>query len=395
MLSRFFCDLPSLSQATTHRAYRIITALAASLKRTPLLLGLLLLCVSLQANAGLRVGSWNLKHLGWNNHKNLPAVAQVMARFDLIGLQEVMYPEHLQPLLKALEAETGSDWNFSSSRTVGGNGYKEGYAFLWRPAVVTRIGHDVLFLDGDNDFLRQPYSVVFAAADGSVPEFVAATIHIKYGDNRADRTPEIRALADYWRWLQSSFDNRPIVLMGDFNLAIRGEKSWRPLSRLAKPYVIDELTTLSKKPGRYANAYDHFWVTPTLTVTSSGVLRAPEMLGISHKTAYASISDHAPIYLTLGDAQVSLAAINQPKIHDQMGATDAHNLAAERACVDLNSAPASRLETLIHVGPATAKRIIAGRPWKKLTELVRIRGLTDSRVDDIRLQGRVCSLTGR
>lgn len=350
-------------------------------------IGTFLWFIALSAQAGLVIGSWNMKHLGWNNHKNLPAVAQVMSRFDLVGLQEVMYPERLEPLVQALEAETGTQWKVTSSRAVGANGYKEGYAFIWRPEKVKHLGGDVLYIDPNHDFLRQPFSAVFEAIDGSVPAFIAATVHIKYGDNASDRTPEIRALAEYWQWLGENFEHRPRILMGDFNLRIKGKKAWRPLSKLAKPYVTYERTTLSKKPGQYAHAYDHFWVTPSIEVTRSGVVHAPEMLGISHKTAYTYISDHAPIYLTLGDAQVDLSPVKNPKISDREGSTK-----PKTGCIDLNKASTNRLVTLVHIGPARAKAIIAGRPWVHLSDLARIRGLSENRMADIREGGRVCDL---
>lgn len=354
-----------------------------------LTLGAGLLLLALAANAGLKVASWNMKHLGWNNQKNIPAVAQVLSRFDLIGLQEVMHPEELQPLLDALHEETGVDWQASSSRVIGNNSYKEGYAFVWRLDRVASQGGEVLYLDLDQAFMRQPYSALFAAKDGSVAPFIAATIHVKYGSSVKDRTPEVKALADYWQWLGDSFDGHPRILMGDFNLAIKGQKAWRPLSRFAKPYVIEERTTLSKKPGQYANAYDHFWVTPQLNVTTAGAMQVPALFNISHQAAYTYLSDHIPIYLTLGDAEVNLGEFKNPAIRDLSGKPS--SVRSANRCIDINQANGTKLATLIHIGPARAKQIIAGRPWQQLADLTRIRGLTPQRVSDIRQTGLLCN----
>src|SRR5699024_10975531 len=194
-------SLPALTHKLQH-GRQSATLPSMRLFPSALLVGAVLCLVRLSAQAsGLTLCSWNLKHLGWNNHKNLSAVAQIMARCDLVGLQEVMYPKHLEPLVQALDAQTGAKWKVTASHTVGGNGYREGYAFIWRVGKVDHAGGDVLYVNPDHEFLRQPFSAVFRATNGSVPAFIAATIHIQYGDGIRDRTPEIRALAKYWGWL--------------------------------------------------------------------------------------------------------------------------------------------------------------------------------------------------
>lgn len=37
------------------------------------------------ALADTLVGSWNVKHLGWSNEKDLGAVARIASAFDLLG----------------------------------------------------------------------------------------------------------------------------------------------------------------------------------------------------------------------------------------------------------------------------------------------------------------------
>jgi endonuclease/exonuclease/phosphatase family metal-dependent hydrolase len=59
--------------------------------------------------------------------------------------------------------------------------------------------------------------------------FVAATVHILYGDGISDRTPEINELGSYWGWLQQTYDNTPVLLMGDFNLAPT-HRAWTALT---------------------------------------------------------------------------------------------------------------------------------------------------------------------
>jgi competence protein ComEA len=52
--------------------------------------------------------------------------------------------------------------------------------------------------------------------------------------------------------------------------------------------------------------------------------------------------------------------------------------------VDVNSADVKTLETLPGIGPATAQRIIEGRPYKSLTELGKVKGLTKAKLDAIK-----------
>src|SRR5262249_14316165 len=50
----------------------------------------------------------------------------------------------------------------------------------------------------------------------------------------------------------------------------------------------------------------------------------------------------------------------------------------------VNSASADELATLPGVGPAISKEIIAGRPFKSVDDLTRVKGLTQAKVDAFR-----------
>ena len=125
-----------------------------------------------------------------------------------------------------------------------------------------------------------------------------AAVHILYGQGLADRTPEIRALPDYWEWLEFSFD-APVVLAGDFNMT-PDHSAWRALGDAATPLIRRGATTLSPYDNRYANLYDNIWARPgQLETTSSGIARLPDWLGITHEQARKRVSDHAQVYFTL------------------------------------------------------------------------------------------------
>lgn len=54
------------------------------------------------------------------------------------------------------------------------------------------------------------------------------------------------------------------------------------------------------------------------------------------------------------------------------------------AVVDLNSADEKTLEALPGVGKATAKAIVAGRPYKGIDDLKRVKGMSDKKINAIK-----------
>ncbi len=55
--------------------------------------------------------------------------------------------------------------------------------------------------------------------------------------------------------------------------------------------------------------------------------------------------------------------------------------------IDINSAPLEDLVKIIHIGEVRAKELISLRPFSSLDDLARIKGIGDSRVNDIKKQG--------
>jgi len=251
------------------------------------------------------VGSWNIQRLGHGDHKSYPALAAIASKVDLLAVQEVMTEEGLERLRLQLEKRTGEPWGHLKSHALGDNSYKEMYGFLWRESTVEYSEGAVVYLDRGNRFAREPYSAKFRSLrDGS--ELAVGTVHIVFGKSVKDRTPEIKALADYWLWMKEVYPDAPIVLMGDFNLP-PSHDAWASMKRVSVPLITRGATTLSSKEGRYANLYDNIWVEPrtTLAITDAGIIDFPKMIGWSHEKSRRHVSDHAPIYMTLGNASLA------------------------------------------------------------------------------------------
>lgn len=334
------------------------------------------------AVADMTIGSWNLKHLGWNNGKRLDQVAQIAQGADLWALEEVMDDSAVTRLEHQLEQQTGEQWSSMTSHEVGRSSYQESYAYLWRDNAVEYTKGAVVYMDPGDQFAREPYLAKFRDRDYGQTVAMAA-VHIVYGDSRSDRTPEIRELASIWDWMSEVYPGTPRIIAGDYNLS-PDNAAWQPLREQgAQPSITSGASTLSETDGRYANLYDNLWYDPhALNVTGSGIVQYPQLLGVTNEEGRSTVSDHAPIYLTLGDAKPGFATAEAGG--DAGGSAD--------NCIDLNNSSAERLDALPNIGPARAQDIIGGRPWASISDLTRIDGIGPARMREIQSTGQVCSI---
>lgn len=361
------------------------TALRLSI-RAGLVAGAVLLLVFSSAALGTtRIGSFNLLHYGWNNHKNVPAVAAVAAQFDLIAIQELMKPEALAGLEKALEQRTGVAWEHMASGAKGRSTYREHYGFIWRTDKVAYTGRAVSYIDDRDLFAREPFSAVFKRLDTG-DTIALATVHIMFGDSKADRRPEIVALSRYWAWLSEVYPDADLqVLTGDMNMPPT-DKGWQALDKHARLLITRGKSTLSTTPGQYASLYDQIVVPDAWQgeAHTAGIFVYPRAYGWGWAVR-DQISDHLPVYLVLGNDTFTLRDYG-----DVSGLMVAAKQPAAPTCIGLNVATAKRLAELPHVGAARAKAIIAGRPWQSIKALVSIKGLSKNRVGNIATSGLLC-----
>jgi len=209
----------------------------------------------------------------------------------------------------------------TSSHAVGNGSYREQYAFLWNADLIEYVDGAVVYLDMRDDFVREPYSARFRVRASGMT-FIAATIHINFGEVVADRTREVAALTEYWHWLQETYpaDVGRILLMGDFNSEPH-RPEWDALRTVATPLIVHGKTTLSTIDGRFAHLYDNIW-TPIghdLPIAACGILEFPAAVGLTHEVARRQVSDHAPVWLRLDStaqrsppARPSCVPVNAP-----------------------------------------------------------------------------------
>lgn len=60
------------------------------------------------------------------------------------------------------------------------------------------------------------------------------------------------------------------------------------------------------------------------------------------------------------------------------------------ACIDINSASAEELDELTGIGPVYAERIIDGRPFASVDDLIRVNGIGEKTIEKIKEQGLAC-----
>lgn len=250
----------------------------------------------------MAVASWNIRHLGWDTELDYKTVAKVVSRFDLVAVQEVMDADAAVRLAETIEDVTSESWGVVTSGVIGADdGYQEGYAFLWNEDEVAYTGGAVVYRDPGDRFVRQPFSATFRDRDTG-KTYVLGTVHILYGDSVEDRIPEIRSLDEYWQWLAESYPDAKRMLMGDFNLPAK-HRAFDALDSMADN-LIRKRTTLSGNTG-YASRYDHIWVADDMaSITESGVVDLLAMLPGGNDQIRDHVSDHAPVYVLVGQAQL-------------------------------------------------------------------------------------------
>src|SRR4028118_701786 len=194
----------------------------------------------------LLIATWNVRAFGdltekWESTEedtpkrdlhSLLAIAEIVARFDVVALQEAKDNlKALRHLLKAL----GPNWGLSlTDVTEGapGNGERMAFLFDTRRVVPSGLACEIVVPQEQlgqiaPDALarqpaRTPYAVSFRSGDKT---FVLVTLHVLYGENEEERLPEIRAIAEWlagWARDINGWDHNLIALC-DFNIDRRGD----------------------------------------------------------------------------------------------------------------------------------------------------------------------------
>ncbi|MBM4169347.1 MAG: hypothetical protein FJ215_09345 [Ignavibacteria bacterium] len=249
--------------------------------------------------------SFNALHLGWDNGKDLHALARVIAQFEVIALLEVMNLDTLQRLNAMLDDLTGSRWRFvTSPEKLGRTTYKEYYAIGYQTERTTFIEHSAfVWPDTLDEFEREPFTASFCTDNF---DYTMIVMHSDFDRRKEVMRKEARALAKVFRAIQDRDpQENDIILMGDFNLCA-DDTGWVPLRSIPTMTHFIACSTLTAINARdeLVSSYDNIWIQTTYS--------GREYAGTSGVNFYYSlamrdepnpaltfrqkISDHLPVY---------------------------------------------------------------------------------------------------
>ncbi len=199
-----------------------------------------------QVDRNVMIATWNIRAFGdftdkWNANKDdspkrdlqsIIYIAEIISRFDVVAVQEVKANiKALETLMKFL----GDHWSFiltDVTKGASGNGERIAYLFDTRRVQLSGLASELVVpkeelnkIDEDalsEQFARTPYAVSFKI-DGK--SFILVTLHILYGNNKKQRIPELKAIAN---WLSdwgkdSNVYDKNLIALGDFNIEKRGD----------------------------------------------------------------------------------------------------------------------------------------------------------------------------
>ena len=171
----------------------------------------------------LLLATWNIREFGDNRRtESLYYIAEILARFDLIAVQEVS--TKLNGLEKVVSI-LGYNWDYIvTDSTEGSAGGGERTAFIFDKNKVffrKMAGELVLPLEklikGNFQFARTPFCAAFQAGWF---KFNLATVHIYYGTkSKSDprRHNEIETIAQFLT-KRAKKEDTSYILLGDFNI---------------------------------------------------------------------------------------------------------------------------------------------------------------------------------
>ena len=232
----------------------------------------------------LLLATWNIRKFGDNKSaESLQYLAEIISRFDLIAVQEVVSSlDGLQRLVSLL----GHNWDFVvTDSTEGTSGGSERMAFIYDKCKVffrKMAGELVLpqsklipVEDEKMQFARTPFSVAFQAGWF---RFILTTVHIFYGkDVKVDqrRLDEITAIAKFIKERAKKEDEN-YILLGDFNIFGTEDATMKALEKQGF-YIPESIRACPSDYGKTKH-YDQIAfklkIDPKMTVFSEGVQRA-------------------------------------------------------------------------------------------------------------------------
>jgi endonuclease/exonuclease/phosphatase family metal-dependent hydrolase len=171
----------------------------------------------------LLLATWNIRAFGDNrSSESLHYLAEIVSRFDLIAVQEVV--SNLDGLHK-LVSLLGPNWDYivtDSTEGTAGGGERMAFIFDRCKVFFRKMAGEIVLpesklIDKKSQFARTPFCVAFQAGWF---RFILTSVHIYYGTSVNDnprRVEEITAIAKFLKD-RAKKEGENYILMGDFNI---------------------------------------------------------------------------------------------------------------------------------------------------------------------------------
>ena len=284
-----------------------------------------------EVDRNLLVGTWNIRAFGgltekWvssesdspkRNWRGLAAIAEIVSRFDVIAIQEIVGD---LGALRALMKTLAPNWNFlMTDVSLGGKGNNERLGFLFDqrrvqlsglagelavpddPDVLAALSPDAPF----RQFARTPYAVSFRAGRDT---FILVTMHVIYGASAEDRTPELKAIAQWMRdWADRTKRwHHNLIVLGDFNIDREGDANFDAFTSTGL-MVRDELhaiprTIFDSSGPKFYDQIAWFEGELTMEVNQAGGIDFSDLLfqaepELTRRSMSYRVSDHLPLWV--------------------------------------------------------------------------------------------------
>lgn len=229
-------------------------------------------------------------------------MAKILRGYDVIAIQEVVakHPggaKAVARLTAALE-RTGADYDYIvSDPTQSSSSHKrERYAYIWRTSTIKLIGRPHLLSAYAKTIEREPY---FATFEWEGKAFNVVNLHARPHDQQPEQ--ELSAL----KKLPEEFDDKPLFLVGDFNLKSKHSVFNPWLKRGYQLAAVNQKTTLRKtlQKGQdgYSREKDNILIpVHQVQLLEGGSLDILAFLRNDIDAANA-LSDHVPVYVVFDD----------------------------------------------------------------------------------------------
>jgi len=223
-----------------------------------------------RADENLLVASWNIKEFGHTTQRLYEAyfyIAEILARFDLIAIQEVKSTlKDLDIIMRLL----GSDWRYlinDITEGVAGNSERSAYLYNTKRVQFAGLAGELVLWDEltanspVKQLKRTPYITGFRSGWKS---FAMIDLHLHPGDDPDDvetRAEEINLLvtAVGEKISKSRFWNDNLILVGDFNLYREKDKETLDFIHQAGYKEVEGLDGVDTNAS-LTEAYDRFFI---------------------------------------------------------------------------------------------------------------------------------------